>query len=182
MRAAGTHCRRVLVTLAAMPFSPTTLSLIVAMDEGGLIGRGGQLPWRLPEDLKFFRRNTLGKTVLMGRKTFQSLGKPLDGRDNWVLTRDPAFRPAGVRVFADFEAALAAHGGGELMVIGGADLFRLALPRAHRLYLTRVHARLEGDTWFPPWNPGEWREVAREDRPADARHAWPYSFVTLDRS
>lgn len=158
-----------------------TLSLIVAMDDNGLIGRGGQLPWRLPEDLKFFRRTTLGKTVLMGRKTWDSLGRPLDGRRNWVLSRDPAFRPEGARVFDDLDAALDAHEDGELMVIGGAALFEATLPLAQRIYLTQVRAQLEGDTWFPSTDLPEFREVARADYPADDRHAWPYSFVTLER-
>jgi dihydrofolate reductase len=157
------------------------LSLIVAVDEGGLIGRDGGLPWRLPEDLKHFRRLTLGKTVLMGRRTWDSLGKPLDGRDNWVLSRDPALRPAGARVFATLEDALAAHRDGELMVIGGAGLFAATLPRASRVYLTRVHARLAGDTWFPLEALAGFRETARDDRPADERHAHAYSFVTLER-
>src|SRR5690349_17131358 len=110
------------------------------MDEDRVIGRDGTLPWRLPEDLKHFRRLTLGKTVLMGRKTWQSLGKPLEGRRNWVLSRDPAFRPAGCEVFATLEQALAAHGAGELVVIGGAELYRQALPIADTLHVTRVHA------------------------------------------
>ena len=150
------------------------------MDEGGLIGRGGQLPWRMPEDLKHFRRLTMGKTMLMGRKTWDSLGKPLDGREHWVLSRDEAFQPAGARVFRDLDAALAAQGGGELMVIGGADLFRATLPVAQRIYLTRIHARLEGDTWFPVAGLAPFRETARTDHPADARHPWPYSFITLE--
>jgi len=157
------------------------LSLIVAMDEGGLIGRGGQLPWRMPEDLKHFRRLTMGKTLLMGRKTWDSLGKPLEGRRHWVLSRDEAFAPAGCRVFRDLDAALAAHGEGELMVIGGAGLFRATLPLAQRIYLTRIHARLEGDTWFPMSGLSAFRETARADHPADARHAWPYSFITLEQ-
>ena len=151
------------------------------MDEGGLIGRDNALPWRLPEDLKHFKRLTLGKTVLMGRKTWDSLGKPLPERQNWVLSRDPSFKPAGARVFASLEAALAAHGGGELMVIGGAELFRLALPLARRIYLTRVHARLDGDVRFPPFDAKAFRETARDARPADERHAWPYTFLTLER-
>jgi dihydrofolate reductase len=158
-----------------------TVSLVVAMDEGGLIGRDGRLPWRLPEDLKFFRRVTLGKTVLMGRKTWDSLGKPLDGRQNWVLSRDPGFKPGGARVFAELESALAAHESGELMVIGGADLFRATLPLAQRVYLTRVHANLEGDTWFPRAELPEFRETAHTDHAADERHAYPYSFITLER-
>lgn len=165
------------------------LSLVVAMDEGGLIGRDGHLPWRMPEDLKHFRRLTMGKTMLMGRRTWDSLGgKPLEGRPHWVLSRDPAFQPQGCRVFRDLDAALAAHearGHGplphELMVIGGADLFRLTLPIARRIHLTRVHARLEGDTWFPLAELQAFRETARRDHPADARHAWPYSFITLER-
>ena len=151
------------------------------MDEDGLIGRDNALPWRLPEDLKFFRRITLGKTVLMGRRTWDSLGKPLEQRQNWVLSRDPAFKPEGARVFANLEGALAAHEDGELMVIGGAELFRQALPLAQRIYLTRVHARLEGDVRFPAFDAGAFRQTSREDRPADARHAYPYSFITLER-
>jgi dihydrofolate reductase len=159
----------------------TNISLVVAMDEGGLIGRDGTLPWRLPEDLKHFRRLTLGKTMLMGRKTWDSLGKPLDGRQNWVLSRDPAFHPPGSRVFGQLEPALAAAGGDELMVIGGAELFRVTLPLAQRIHLTRVHARLDGDTWFPLAELSAFRETSRVDHPADARHAFPYSFITLER-
>ena len=158
------------------------------MDEGGLIGRGGQLPWRMPEDLKHFRRLTMGKAMLMGRRTWDSLGKPLDGREHWVLSRDRGFRPEGCRVFASLEAALAAHedrGHGplphELMVIGGAELFRATLPVAQRIDLTRIHARIEGDTWFPVAGLAPFRETSRVDHPADARHAWPYSFITLER-
>lgn len=159
-----------------------SVSLIVAMDERNLIGRAGGLPWRLPEDLKHFRRLTLGKTVLMGRKTFESLGKPLDGRDNWVVTRDRAYSAPGCRVFHDLASALDAHHDGELMVIGGAEIFRETLPIAKRLYLTRVHSALDGDTWFPAEGVAGFREVSRDDRPADDRHAWPYSFVTFERT
>lgn len=152
----------------------------MAMDQGGLIGRAGQLPWRLPNDLKHFKQLTLGKTVLMGRKTWDSLGRPLPQRENWVLSRDDSFRPEGARVFADLDAALRAAPAG-LVVIGGGELYRQALPLAKILYLTEVHARLEGDAWFPPLDRSQWRETAREDHPADDRHAYPYSFVTLER-
>ena len=152
------------------------------MDEDRVIGRDGTLPWRLPEDLKHFRRLTLGKTVLMGRKTWDSLGKPLDGRRNWVLSRDPSFRPPGCEVFATLEQALAAHREGELVVIGGAQLYRQALALAHTVYLTRVHARVEGDTSFPAWDAADFRQAARADHPADARHAHAYSFITLERA
>jgi dihydrofolate reductase len=157
------------------------ISLVVAMDESDLIGRQGQLPWRLPEDLKHFRRLTLGKTVLMGRKTWDSLGKPLEGRRNWVLSRDRTFRPAGCEVFGALEDALAAHRDGELVIIGGAELYRQALPQVQTLHLTRVHARVEGDTRFPAWNVAEFTQTAIADHPADARHPHAYSFVTLER-
>ncbi|HUS25409.1 MAG TPA: dihydrofolate reductase [Candidatus Binatia bacterium] len=158
------------------------LTLVVAMDEQRLIGAGGGLPWRLPEDLKHFRRITLGHIVLMGRRTWDSLGKPLDGRDNWVLSRDEGFRPAGARVFATLNEALRAAGTRELMVIGGAQLFAETLPRARRIELTEVHARLAGDTWFPEFDRGAWREVQRERREPDPRHAHAISFVTLERT
>lgn len=159
------------------------ICLIAAVGDNGLIGREGQLPWRLPEDLKRFRRLTLGKTILMGRKTFDSLGKPLDGRDNWVLTRDAAWTaPAGVRVFHRLQDALDAHAEGEMMVIGGAELYRQTLPFADRLELTEVHASLDGETYFPSFDRKQWREAARENHPNDGRHAFAYSFVTLIRA
>lgn len=160
------------------------LSLIVAMDEAGLIGRDGGLPWRLPNDLAHFKRLTLGKTILMGRRTWDSLGRPLPGRDNWVVSRDPAFAPQGARVFGTVDAALAAHAGGELMVIGGADLYRQTLARVQKLYLTQVLARLApqgGDVQFPAFDPAAFRETAREDLPADERHAYPYRFLSFER-
>ncbi len=157
------------------------LTLVVAVSENGIIGRDGGLPWRLPEDLKHFRRLTLGNTVLMGRKTFESLGKPLEGRANWVLSRDPAYAPAGARVFRDLDAALAAEPQGALLVIGGAELYRQTLSHARRLELTRVHAQVEGDTLFPHYDPAQWHETARRDHAADERHAHAYSFLTLER-
>jgi dihydrofolate reductase len=163
-----------------MGISRSTLSLIVAMDENRVIGRAGGLPWQLPDDLKRFKQLTLGKTVLMGRKTWLSLGRPLPQRDNWVLSRDPSFAPAGARVFPRLDAALAAHAGGELMVIGGAELFAQTLADATRLYLTLVHARVAGgDTFFPPLDQGRWVESARIEHPADARHLYDFSFIDL---
>jgi len=158
------------------------LVLSAALAENRTIGRDGDLPWRLPDDLKRFRRLTLGNTILMGRRTWASLGKPLDGRRNWVLTRDAGFvAPAGVEVFADLDQALAAKAEGELLVIGGAQLYQQTLPLAQRLELTRVHAQVEGDTFFPPIDQAEWQEIAREEHAADARHAHAYTFQTLQR-
>lgn len=155
--------------------------LIVAMDEAGLIGRDGDLPWRLPEDLRRFRRLTVGGIVLMGRRTWESLPGALPGRDNWVLSRRVPVLPEGVRHFSDLDTAFAAAAGRPLMVIGGAEVYRQALPRIDHIELTRVHARLDGDTWFPEPQLDGWREVAREDHAADDRHAHAYSFVTLIR-
>lgn len=151
------------------------------MDRGRLIGRDGELPWRLPNDLQHFKRLTLGKTVLMGRKTWTSLGRPLPERENWVLTRDGDFRAVGARVFHALDAALSAYKGKELMVIGGADLYRQTLSLAQRLYLTEVDAELDGDTRFPDFDRTHWREIESASHPADERHAWPYRFVTLER-
>ena len=164
-----------------MPVEPG-LVLIAAVADNGTIGRDGDLPWRLPDDLKRFRKLTLGNTILMGRKTYESLGRPLDGRRNWVLSRDAGFAPpTGVEVFADLAQALAAHAGGELLVIGGTQLYRQTLPLAARLELTRVHATIDGDTFFPAIDPRNWQETAREEHAADARHAYDYAFVTLQR-
>lgn len=157
------------------------ISLIAAMDDNRLIGRDNALPWRLPNDLKYFKRSTLDKIVLMGRKTWDSLGRPLPQRDNWVLTRDPAFAAAGARVFHDLDQAFSAAAEKELVVIGGAELYRQALPRVQRMYLTEVHGRFEGDAWFPEFDPADWHETAREDHPADAQHACAYSFVCHER-
>ncbi len=159
-----------------------SINLIVAHDETLLIGRDGDLPWRLPNDLKHFKALTLGQTVLMGRKTWQSLPRrPLPGRDNRVLSRDAGFHAEGASVFHSLDQALAAPLQGELFVIGGAALYALCLPLARRLYLTLVHTRGMGDTWFPLYQASDYREIAREAHPADATHAVAYSFVTLER-
>lgn len=157
------------------------ITLIAAMDDNRLIGRGGQLPWRLPDDLKRFKALTLDKTVLMGRKTWDSLGRPLPQRENRVLTRDRRFSPEGARVFHDLELAIRNPLGRELMVIGGAELYHQLMPQATRLQLTHVHVALEGDAWFPPVDHSAWTEISREDRAADARHAHDFSFVTYRR-
>ncbi|RME41414.1 MAG: type 3 dihydrofolate reductase [Deltaproteobacteria bacterium] len=155
------------------------LSLIWAQDESGLIGRGNRLPWRLPADLAWFRRQTMGKPVLMGRRTFESIGRPLPGRENLVLSTRLAALP-GCTIVPSLGEARRIAGSRELMVIGGAQVYRLALPHARRLYLTEVHARFDGDVFFPDWDRSRWREVFREDHEADADNPWPYSFVILE--
>ncbi len=153
------------------------------MDPNRLIGRGGELPWHLPADLRHFKALTLGHPVLMGRRTWESIGRPLPGRHNLVLSRDPGFRAPGAEVVGDLEAALAAAArrGGELMVIGGAGVYAQCLPLADRIHLTLVHHVFEGDTWFPELEAGVWRERAREERPPDAANPYALSFITLER-
>lgn len=163
------------------------LSLVWAMAQNGVIGRNNSLPWHLPEDLKYFKRITLGKPVIMGRKTFESIGKPLPGRTNIVITHNPQFHAKGVKVVHSIEAARALceslaelDGFDEAMVIGGAEIYRLALPEADRLYLTEVHADVAGDTVFPEFDRGAWREVAREDFEAAGPNPYNYSFLVLE--
>lgn len=158
------------------------VSIVVALDERNAIGHAGALPWRLPEDLKRFKTLTLGKPVVMGRKTWDSIGKPLPGRHNIVVTRQHGLELPGATVVASLDAALRAAGDvPEVCVIGGAEIYRQALPLADVLHVTRVHATVAADTWFPPLDPAAWTEVAREQRPADERHAHACDFVELHR-
>lgn len=158
------------------------LSLVAAMDRNLLIGVHGRLPWHLPADLAHFKRITLGKPVLMGRGTFESIGRPLPGRHNIVITRDPGFQAEGCTVVHSVDAGVAAAGAApELMVIGGASVYAQCLPRAGRMYLTRIEADLTGDARFPAWNPEEWREVERQQFAPDERNPYPYRFEVLER-
>jgi dihydrofolate reductase len=158
------------------------VSLIVAMAQNGVIGRDNTLPWRLPEDLKRFRSFTLGKPILMGRKTFDSIGRPLPGRDNLVLTRDRSWCAPGVAVVHSVEEALTQAGmSEELVAIGGAEIYRQVLPFARRIYLTHVHADVEGDIYFPDFDSTQWADVECRMHPADDDHAYPVTFVTLER-
>jgi dihydrofolate reductase len=159
-----------------------TVALIAAVADNGVIGREGGLPWHLPDDLRWFKRLTTGHTVIVGRRTFASLGRPLPNRRWIVLTRDPAFRPAGVETAPDLRAALAAAGTGEVFVAGGAAVYRAALPVADRLYLTAVHADVTGDTVFPPVDFSAWTLVDEQHHPADERHAQAFTFRTYQRS
>ncbi|MBI3773249.1 MAG: type 3 dihydrofolate reductase [Gammaproteobacteria bacterium] len=158
------------------------ISLIAAMADNRVIGIENRLPWNLPADMKWFRQHTLGKPVLMGRKTFESIGKPLPNRTNIVVTRDAGWTAAGCVVVKDIDAALrAASDAPEVMVIGGASFYAQMLPKAQRLYLTLVHTEIEGDAWFPEINFAEWREIERHDYPADEVNGYPYSFVIYQR-
>jgi dihydrofolate reductase len=165
-----------------MSAGPPLISLIVAMAQNGVIGRDNSLPWRLPEDLRRFRAFTLGKPVLMGRKTFESIGRPLPGRTNLVLTRARSWFAPGVIVVHSVEEALAQAGSSEeLVAIGGAEIYRLVLPFARRIYLTHVQADVPGDITFPEFDPTQWADVECSSQPADDEHAYPLTFVTLER-
>ena len=148
------------------------ICLIVAAAENGVIGRAGKMPWHLQSELKYFRARTLGKPVIMGRKTFQSIGKPLPGRDNIVVTRDTNFAAAGITVAASLAAALdaartaaAASGATEIMIIGGVEIYAQALPLTQRIYLTRIAARPDGDAIFPALDPAQWRLTSESPVP-----------------
>ena len=158
------------------------ISLIVAMAEQRVIGRGNAMPWHLPADLRHFKTVTMGKPVVMGRRTFESIGRPLPGRRNLVISRNPEWQAAGVDVAPSLEAALAMVADcDEVMIIGGGQLYQEALPRADRLYLTHIDLAVEGDTRFPAFDDGQWQRIDCESHPADEKNPHPYSFETWQR-
>ena len=158
------------------------ISIIVAMAENGVIGSDNRLPWHLPDDLKRFKALSLGKPIVMGRRTFDSIGRPLPGRTNIVISRNSGLAIEGIRVVHSLDEALRAAGAvPEIVVIGGAEIFRQVLPRTSTIHLTRVHARVAGDVLFPELDPEQWHESAVEHHAADERHQYAFSFVTLQR-
>lgn len=165
------------------------LAVIVATAQNGVIGRNNALPWHLPEDLRYFKRRTLGKPIVMGRKTYESIGRPLPGRTNIVISRNAGFAADGIKVVRSLDEALRLaddiaqiDGVDELVVIGGAEIYREALPRAERLYLTEVHAVIQGDAVLPEVDWAQWREVGRERHAAEAPNPYDYSFVVYERA
>ena len=175
------------------------LSLIVAMSENGVIGVNNAIPWHLPNDLKHFKALTVNKPIIMGRKTFESIGRPLPQRENIVLTRDPAFTAEGIRVALSLEDAVnialeyvaascqsdddSAGVSSEIMLIGGAQLYALALEQnlIDTIYLTTVHTRIDGDAYFPALDAHAWRVLSSETHQADPKHCFSYTFETLAR-
>ncbi len=165
------------------------ISLIVAITENRVIGLNGAMPWHLSEDLKYFKRTTMGAPIIMGRKTFDSIGRPLPGRANIIITRDMNYAAEGIDVAHDLENAIvkASHeaedqGKNEIFVIGGAQIFALALAQADRLYLTEIHQKLEGDVYFPKIEMFDWREIERDARNPETSGGPAYSFVVLERT
>ncbi len=164
------------------------LSLIVAVAKNGVIGAGNQIPWRLSTDMKRFKSITMGKPVIMGRKTYESIGKPLPGRHNIVVSRDRNFSPDGVDVVPSFEAALATarealdlNDSEEIMVIGGGEIYRIAIELADRLYMTLVDAEPEGDTYFPTIDQASWRAISSEQTAAGPKDNAATTFIVYDR-
>ena len=158
------------------------ISLIVAMARNRVIGNAGKIPWKLPADMKRFRALTMGKPVVMGRKTFESIGKPLPGRTNIVMTRDPSLRAEGCRVVSSCEEAIAAAAdAGKVMIIGGEEIYKEFLSIAHRINLTVIDVELQGDALFPEVNLAEWHEVNREKHGSDEKNPCAYTFVTLEK-
>ena len=167
------------------------IALIVAMARNRVIGKDNQMPWHLPEDLKYFKRITLKKPVIMGRNTFESIGKPLPDRTNIIVTRNPDYKAAGcivvngldqaLQMVADLYDTIAAPDDSEVMIIGGAQIYEQSLGLADRLYLTQVQADVEGDASFPAFDRDSWQEVSREDHAASDNNPYAYSFLVLER-
>ena len=159
------------------------ISLVVAMDNNGIIGKEGMLPWHLSSDLKHFRKITMGKPIIMGRKTHESIGRPLPGRENVIITHDKDYVAKDCTVLNSLECVYARfHDIDEIMIMGGADLYQQTIDKAQRIYLTEVHADLEGDTWFPQFDREKWEEVERYDFRADEKNEYDYSFVILEKA
>ena len=160
------------------------VSLIAALTKNRVIGKNNDLPWHLPDDMKFFMNTTKGHAVIMGRKNFESLPprfRPLKDRHNIVITRQPGYKADGATVVRSWTDAMAQAKGNEVFVIGGAQIYELAWPHAGRLYLTEIQTTLDGDTFFPAFDKNEWEEKSRSHHAADERHAYPFDFVVYDR-
>lgn len=158
------------------------LAIIVATDQQNLIGKDNDLPWKISADLQYFRRVTMGKPLIMGRNTHESIGRALPGRKNIVITSDLRYQAEGCCVVHSIDQAMSeCDDAKEVMVMGGASLYKQLLPQADRLYLTQVHASLEGDTWFPDWQQSDWQELSRENYPADEKNEYAYSFIVYER-
>jgi dihydrofolate reductase len=174
---------------ARSPTRPPAISIVVAVADNGVIGQGGGLPWRIKSELAHFRRVTMGKPVVMGRRTFASIGKPLPGRTNIVVSRDPAFAAPGVLAAPDVARALAAargdalrRGAADIAVIGGADIYAQTMALADRLVITRVHLQPDGDTRFPAIDPAVWREAERSEQAAGPGDAAAFTVLIYERN
>lgn len=158
------------------------ISIVVAMSSNAVIGRNGDLPWHLSADLKHFKSITMGKPVVMGRKTHESIGRPLPGRENIILTRDNNYKAEGCTIINNLNGISSRFSAAEeIMIVGGSQLYAETLAAAKKLFITEVHAELAGDTYFPDFDRGQWREIERQDCKADEKNDFDYSFVVLER-
>lgn len=157
------------------------LSILVAMDSQHLIGKDNKLPWHLPNDLKYFKQVTMGHTIVMGRKTFESIGKPLPGRKNIVITRNKNYHPDGCRVIHSITKIKEMNDKEEIFIIGGAEIFKETLPIADRLYITEIHETFEGDTFFPEFNLSDWKLISKEKGIKDEKNRYDYDFCIYER-
>jgi len=158
------------------------LSLIWAMDRNHLIGNDNTLPWKLPADMAWFKKSTMGKPILMGRKTYESIGRPLPGRTNLILSRQTGLQIKGCVVAHSLaEAQSFVPDADEMMVMGGAEIYALLFDQAERLYITEIDAEFEGDTWFPEFDRSQWKETLRQPHQADEKNNYPYAFIILER-
>lgn len=159
------------------------ISLLVAMDNNRLIGKDNDLPWHLPADLAYFKRVTMGHSIVMGRKTFDSIGRPLPGRENIIITRNTEFKAEGCKVIHSIEEVLELNQKDkELFIIGGAEIFKEVLPHADRLYITEIDDVFEGDTFFPAFHLNEWQKTTSEEGPRDEKNPYDYNFVVYERT
>lgn len=158
-----------------------TLTLIAAMGKNRAIGMAGRMPWHLPAELQHFKQATMGKTIVMGRKTWQAIGRPLPGRQNIVISRNSGFQADGVEVFGSLSDAIELAKSDEVMVIGGGQLYALALPLASRMVLTLIDIEPEADTWFPEWNEKEWSPGSEKHYPVDDNNPLAYRIIELNR-
>lgn len=164
-----------------MPDSDKQITLVAAMGRNNAIGMNGAMPWHLPGELQHFKAVTMGKPIVMGRKTFDSIGRPLPGRQNIVISRNQDYSADGVECCGSLQQAMAIAGGKEIMIIGGGQLYRQALPMATRMLLTLVDCSPAADTFFPEWEAGEWHEISRECKPADEKNKYACEIVELRR-
>jgi dihydrofolate reductase len=157
------------------------ISIIAAMDENRLIGSNNTLPWHLPADLQRVKQLTTGHAIILGRKNYESIGRPLPNRKNIVITGNPDFEAPGCIVVNSIEAAIEAAAGDEVFIFGGARIYEQMFSLAERMYLTKIHATFDGDTWFPEFDPNSWTEIERQDFTADKKNPYDYSFITLEK-
>ncbi|MEK5442164.1 MULTISPECIES: dihydrofolate reductase [unclassified Fredinandcohnia] len=159
------------------------ISLLVAMDRNQLIGKNNDLPWRLPADLAYFKRVTMGHTIIMGRKTYDSIGRPLPGRENIIVTRDTSYKAEGCKVIHSIEEIVKMNQqtDQELFVIGGAEIFKEILPHSDRLYITEINKEFEGDTYFPAFEKDKWKVISREQGIKDEKNPYDYTFLVYEK-